>query len=136
MRIEEGESAVGLPIRTASYRLPIQRDQRYGQEMKMIHPSWNPFVLTIRRGLTTRKRSASDILPAKKNQTDGTQTPSVVPLRYLVGFITVVTITTRKFFREAGLAGQDLQGLKDAWAKAVQLHVTLWSRPYAKDGLW
>jgi pimeloyl-ACP methyl ester carboxylesterase len=74
--------------------------------------------------------------PAKKNQTDGTQTPPVVPLRYLLGFITVVTITTRKFFKEAGLTGPDLQRLEDAWAKAVQLHVTLWSRPYAKDGLW
>ena len=74
--------------------------------------------------------------PAKKNQTDGTQTPPVVPLRYLLGFVTVVTMSTRKFFKEAGLAGEDLQKLEDAWAKAVQLHVTLWSRPYAKDGLW
>ena len=74
--------------------------------------------------------------PAKKNQTDGTQTPPVVPLRYLLGFITVVTITTRKFFKEAGLSGEDLRRLEDAWARAVQLHVTLWSRPYAKDGLW
>ena len=74
--------------------------------------------------------------PAKKNQTDGAQTPPVVPLRYLLGFVTVVTITTRKFFKEAGLTGPDLQRLEDAWEKAVQLHVALWSRPYARDGLW
>jgi hypothetical protein len=74
--------------------------------------------------------------PAKKNVTDGAHTPPVVPLRYLLGFITVVTIGTRKFFKEAGLAGAELQKLEDAWAKAVQLHVTLWSRPYAIDGLW
>jgi hypothetical protein len=74
--------------------------------------------------------------PAKKNQTDFTHTPPVVPLRYLLGFTTVVTIATRKFFTDAGLTGQDLQKLEDAWAKAVLLHVTLWSRPYAKDGLW
>jgi hypothetical protein len=74
--------------------------------------------------------------PEKKNQTDGTQTPPVVPLRYLLGSVTVVTATTRRFFKEAGIAGQDLQRLEAAWAKAVQLHVTWWSRPYAKDGLW
>jgi len=74
--------------------------------------------------------------PAKKNQTDGTDTPSVVPLRFLLGFVAVVTTTTRKFFRDSGLIGQDLQKLEDAWTKAVQLHVTVWSRPYAKDGLW
>jgi pimeloyl-ACP methyl ester carboxylesterase len=74
--------------------------------------------------------------PAKKNQTDGAQTPSAVPLRYLLGFVTVVTTNTRQFFKEAGLSGQELQKLEDAWTKAVQLHVTLWSRPYVKDGLW
>jgi len=74
--------------------------------------------------------------PAKKNHTDGTQTPPVVPLRYLLGFVTVVTTTTRRFFTAAGRHGQDLQRLEDAWAKAVQLHVILWSRPYVKDGLW
>src|ERR1043165_5685110 len=74
--------------------------------------------------------------PAKKNQTDGTQPPPLVPLSSLLSFITVVTTTTRKFFHDAGLTGRDLQRLEDAWAKAVQLHVTLWSRPYTKDGLW
>jgi hypothetical protein len=73
---------------------------------------------------------------AKKNQTDGAHTPPVVPLRYLLGFVTVITTTTRRFFTDAGRSGQDLQRLEDAWAKAVQLHVTLWSRPYARDGLW
>lgn len=74
--------------------------------------------------------------PAKKNQTDGAQTPPLVPLRYLLGFVNVVTTTTRRFFQDAGLTGRDLQRLEDAWAKVVQLHVTLWSRPYTKDGLW
>ena len=30
----------------------------------------------------------------------------------------------------------ELQKLQDAWARTVQLHLTLWSRPYVKDGLW
>jgi hypothetical protein len=72
--------------------------------------------------------------PAKKNETDGAQTPNVVPLRYLLAFVPVVTMTTRKFF--ASVPDGERQELEDAWAKAVQLHVTLWVRAYAKEGLW
>jgi hypothetical protein len=74
--------------------------------------------------------------PEKKNRTDGTHTPAVVPLRYLIGFASVVTIATRKFFVDAGVRDEELRKLEDAWAKAVQLHIALWSRPYTKEGLW
>jgi Protoglobin len=74
--------------------------------------------------------------PEKKNQTDGRHTPPLVPLRYLVGFIPVVIIGARKFFVDAGVTGEELQRLQDAWAKVVHLHITLWARPYAKEGLW
>lgn len=74
--------------------------------------------------------------PEKKNQADGAQTPSLVPLRYLIVFGVVVATTTRRFFVDAGLRDEELQKLEAAWAKAVQLHITLWSRPYVKEGLW
>jgi pimeloyl-ACP methyl ester carboxylesterase len=74
--------------------------------------------------------------PEKKNQTDGARTPSVVPLRYLIAFTTTMATTTRKFLADAGVRGEELELLTDAWAKALQLHVTLWARPYAKEGLW
>ena len=74
--------------------------------------------------------------PAKKNVTDGAHTAELVPLRYLFGFGAVIALTTRKFFTEEGLRGEELYRLQDAWTKAVILHVTLWSRPYTKDGLW
>lgn len=74
--------------------------------------------------------------PAKKNHTDGAHTPPVVPMRYLVSFVTIVTISTRKFFVDHGVSGEELRKLEDAWAKTVQLHITLWSRPYVKEGLW
>jgi hypothetical protein len=74
--------------------------------------------------------------PAKKNQTDGAHTPSVVPLRYLVAFSAMVVISTRPFFVEGGVAGENLQKLEDAWLKTVQLHITLWTRPYTREGLW
>jgi len=74
--------------------------------------------------------------PEKKNRTDGAQTPSLVPLRYLIAFGAVVTTTTRQFFLDAGLRDAELLKLEAAWAKTVQLHITLWSRPYVKEGLW
>jgi hypothetical protein len=74
--------------------------------------------------------------PEKKNQTDGAQTPPLVPLRYLIAFGAAVTTTTRKYFVDAGIRDEELQRLETAWAKAVQLHITLWSRPYVKEGLW
>ncbi len=74
--------------------------------------------------------------PDKKNRTDAARTPSLVPLRYLIAFVPVVTQSARKFFIEGGVKGEDLQKLEDAWSKAVQLHITLWTRPYAKEGVW
>lgn len=74
--------------------------------------------------------------PAKKNVTEGAQTPDHVPLRYLISFIAVVTVTSRRFFAEHGVRDDELNRLQDAWSKAVMLHVSLWSRPYVKDGLW
>ena len=74
--------------------------------------------------------------PAKKNKTDGAATPPLVPLRYLLGFVTIVTLSTRRFFVAHGVEGEELTKLEDAWAKAVQLHVALWTRPYTRDGLW
>jgi hypothetical protein len=72
--------------------------------------------------------------PVKKNKTEGAHTPDVVPLRFLIGFVPVVTMSTRTFF--AAVPDNERQQLEDAWAKAVQLHLTLWARAYAKDGLW
>jgi hypothetical protein len=74
--------------------------------------------------------------PDKKNQTDGARTPPHVPLRFLLAFGPVVAITTRKFFVDAGIRDEELHQLHDSWSKAVQLHITLWSRPYGKEGLW
>jgi hypothetical protein len=74
--------------------------------------------------------------PEKKNRTDGAHTPPVVPLRYLIAFGTVIATTARKFFIDSHVQGEELQKLEDAWSKAVQLHITLWSRPYTKEGLW
>ena len=74
--------------------------------------------------------------PEKKNHTDHAQTPSVVPLRYLIAFATAMAISTRRFLVAAGIHDPELRKLEDAWSKAIQLHVVFWSRPYTKVGLW
>lgn len=74
--------------------------------------------------------------PQKKNQTDGANTPPVVPMRYLAGFVPVIAVKSREFFAAQGLEPEELQRLEGAWTRAVHLHVTLWTRPYVKDGLW
>jgi hypothetical protein len=73
--------------------------------------------------------------PGKKNVTDGRHTPTVVPLRYLLGFIPVVTEIRQAL--QAGVKSEaELTALEQAWRKAVHLHVALWARPYTRDGLW
>jgi hypothetical protein len=74
--------------------------------------------------------------PEKKNQTDDAHTPSLVPLRYVLAFGTVISLTARKFFVDAGIIGDELRKLEDAWSKTVQLHISLWTRSYVKQGLW
>jgi hypothetical protein len=73
--------------------------------------------------------------PAKKNMTDSRHTPPVVPLRYLLGFIPVVT-EIRSFIQAAVNSEAELSALEHAWRKAVHLHVALWAKPYTRDGLW
>jgi Protoglobin len=73
--------------------------------------------------------------PEKKNKTDGAHTPAFVPLRYLLAFIPVVT-NVQQFFDPAISDREERAALERAWTKAVHLHVTLWSRPYTREGLF
>ena len=73
--------------------------------------------------------------PAKKNKADGGHTPSLVPLRYLLAFVPVVA-DVRRFLEAAITDPAELTAVEQAWTKAVHLHVTLWSRPYTREGLW
>jgi hypothetical protein len=73
--------------------------------------------------------------PAKKNKTDGRHTPPLVPLRYLLGFVPVVS-PVRHFFEGAVRDRSEVDAIERAWTKAVHLHVTLWARPFTRDGFW
>jgi hypothetical protein len=74
-------------------------------------------------------------IPEKKNKADGRHTPPLVPLRYILAFIPVVT-PVRRFFENAIQDRAELDALETVWTKAVHLHVTLWARPFTREGLW
>ena len=74
--------------------------------------------------------------PAKKNSTDGRQTPSLVPLRYLLAFVVPVLSSVHVHLRNAAASPKEAERLQTAWTKAVMLSIALWSEPYAKEGLW
>ena len=112
-------------------------DEEYKSAVKQRFVQWVRDVVSLQHDqawLDYQEEIGLRHTPAKKNRTEGAQTPNVVPLRYLLGFVPVVTISTRKFFD--GVPLEERRRLEDAWMKAVQLHVTLWARAYANDGLW
>jgi hypothetical protein len=71
----------------------------------------------------------------KKNQTDGVaDAPTIIPLRYMIGFIVPITITIKEFLKAGGHRVDEVEQMYTAWFKAVVLHVTLWLQPYAQPG--
>jgi hypothetical protein len=47
-------------------------------------------------------------------------TPPLVPLRFLLAFLPVITSSARQFCLDAGVCGEELERLEDAWAKAPE----------------
>jgi hypothetical protein len=116
-----------------------KRDEEYAARVKPRFVQWLNDVVSRSHDqawLDYQEEIGLRHTPEKKNQTDHRQTPPLVPLRYLLAFIPMVTLGARKFFVDAGVTGNQLIQLENAWAKAVHLHVTLWTRPYTKEGLW
>jgi hypothetical protein len=116
-----------------------KRDAEYAAKVK---PRFVQWVLDValrphdRAWLDYQEEIGLRHTPAKKNKTDGRQTPPLVPLRFLLAFVPVVTMGARPFFVRHANTEHELRELKDAWSKAVQLYVVLWARPYAKEGMW
>jgi Protoglobin len=69
----------------------------------------------------------------KKNRTDEVDAVEHIPLRYLIAFIYPITATVRPFLQKKGHSDEDVEGMHDAWRKAVILQVALWSQPYAGE---
>jgi hypothetical protein len=71
---------------------------------------------------------------AKKNRTDGAASTDIVPFRYLFPLVFPVTFTLKPFLGKKGHPAEAVEKMHAAWVKSCLLQVTLWSRPYVKDG--
>jgi hypothetical protein len=71
---------------------------------------------------------------AKKNQTDKANSVAVVPFRYLVASIKVLSEIPDKFLD--GIPSQERSAVRDAWSRSLLLQVALWSRSYMEAEDW
>ncbi|RMG82977.1 MAG: protogloblin ApPgb [Bacteroidetes bacterium] len=70
----------------------------------------------------------------KKNQTDGVDTAPIVHYRYMIAFIYPITTTIKPFLAKKGHSDSDVEGMYNAWFKAVTLTAILWTYPYINKG--
>ena len=86
--------------------------------------------------LDYRKRSGCGA--RRKKERDGWRPdPWFVPLRYMLAFVTTITSRHPEVLCDAGVTGDELRRLEDAWAKTIPSYIlTLWARPYTIEGLW
>lgn len=113
-------------------------DDQYKASVKSRFVQWVVDVATRRHDqawLDYQEEIGLRHTPEKKNKADGRHTPPLVPLRYLLAFVPVVT-PVRHFFESAVSDRSELDAIERAWTKAVHLHITLWARPFTRDGLW
>lgn len=70
----------------------------------------------------------------KKNRTDGVEAVAHIPMRYVIALHYPITTTLRPFLARGGHREQEVQGMYEAWRKAVLMTVILWSQPYVEPG--
>jgi hypothetical protein len=71
---------------------------------------------------------------AGKNKTDGVDSVDIVPFRYLPTLMYAILATLRPFLAKKGHSPADVQAMHQAWTKSLVLQITLWCRPYVKNG--
>ena len=65
----------------------------------------------------------------KKNRTDGVEAVDHIPFRYVVALHYPITTTMKPFLARAGHSQQDVDGMYEAWRKAMLMTTILWSQP-------
>ena len=73
---------------------------------------------------------------AEKNKTDNADSPDHIPLRYVLGFLPVVILTTKDFLAKKGHSADEVEAMHAAWTKALTLAVTIWTAAYTREGDW
>lgn len=70
----------------------------------------------------------------KKNETDGVEAAAHIPFRHLVALHYPITTTLKPFLAKGDHSQADIDGMYEAWRKAVLLTTILWSQPYVAPG--
>ena len=70
----------------------------------------------------------------KKNKTDKVDSVPIIHFRYIVAFIYPITATIKDFLAKKGDSPQDVEGMHNAWFKAVTLTALLWCYPFVHQG--
>lgn len=70
----------------------------------------------------------------KKNKTDKVDSVPIIHYRYMTAFIYPITATIKSFLSKKGHSQTDVDGMHNAWFKAVTLTVILWTYPYINKG--
>lgn len=70
----------------------------------------------------------------KKNRTDDVEAVKHIPMRYVIALHYPITTTLKPFLSRGGNSEQDVQGMYEAWRKAVLMTAILWSQPYVEPG--
>ncbi len=103
--------------------------QRFGQWiMDLCERPYDQKWLNYQHEIALRHHST------RKNQTDGADAVPIIHGRYMMAFIYPITATIRGFLQKGGHSGSDVDGMHNAWFKAVTLTVVLWTQPYFKAG--
>ena len=86
------------------------------------------------KGLRSSAQHRLQPTSTKKNATDGVDATAIVPFRYLFPLVFPVIHTLREFLAKGGDDEATIVAMQQAWLKSALLQLTLWSRPYVKDG--
>ena len=70
----------------------------------------------------------------KKNVTDHADAVPIIHYRYLIAFIYPITVTIKPFLSKKGHSSLDVDGMMNAWFKAITITVILWTYPYINKG--
>lgn len=68
----------------------------------------------------------------KKNRTDDVEAVEHIPMRYVIALHYPITTTLKPFLARGGHSEQEVQGMYEAWRKAVLMTTILWSQPYVE----
>jgi hypothetical protein len=66
----------------------------------------------------------------KKNKTDNVEAAPIIKYRYMTAFIYPITVTIKSFLSKREHSQSDVEGMYNAWFKAITLTAVIWTYPY------